>query len=188
MIKHGGILIALLIASPAFGNSWTVCVTDPAAVLTPPVRGAVTREFHSLMGGHGPGLAFNKCSKGGPRIHLLIKGEPPNGLEGILGLARRKRDRIEPQLQVFYGSLVRYLGEPNAAEAIGRAVARVAAHEVTHFIEQQPHHCQQGLLQAMLSAYELLAADSSPFHFDPHCAPDASEEHATETLANAAVP
>ncbi len=188
MVKHGSMLIALLVAPAAFGGSWTVCVTDTSALLTPPVRGALTREFHSLMGGHGAGLAFDKCTKGELRIHLLIKGEPPNGLEGVLGLARRKRDRIEPQLQVFYGSLVRYLGEPNNAEGIGRAVARVTAHEVTHFLEQQPHHCERGLLQAMLSAYELLAADPAPFHFHPQCAPDASEGHATEALANAALP
>lgn len=182
-------MIALLVAPAAFGGSWTVCVTDTSTLLTPPVRGAVTREFHSLMGGHRAGLAFDKCAKGGPKIHLLIKDEPPNGLEGVLGLARRNRDRIEPQLQVFYGSLVRYLGEPNSAEAIGRAVARVAAHEAVHFLEQQPHHCQRGLLQAMLSAYELLAADPAPFHFDPQCAPDPAEgQAATETLANAAIP
>ncbi len=188
MVKRVSILIALLTAPAAFGGSWTVCVTDTSALLTPPVRGAATREFHSLMGGHGAGLAFDKCTKGRLRIHLLIKDEPPNGLEGVLGLARRKRDRIEPQLQVFYGSLVRYLGEPNNAEAIGRAVARVAAHEAAHFLNQQPHHCERGLLQAMLSAYELLAAEPSPFHFEPQCAPDASEAQATATLANAAIP
>lgn len=188
MVKHVSILIALLTAPAAFGGSWTVCVTDTSALLTPPVRGAATREFHSLMGGHGAGLAFDKCTKGRLRIHLLIKDEPPGGLEGVLGLARRKRDRIEPQLQVFYGSLVRYLGEPNNAEALGRAVARVAAHEAAHFLNQQPHHCERGLLQAMLSAYELLAAEPSPFHFEPQCAPDASEAQATATLANAAIP
>lgn len=188
MVKRVSILIALLTAPAAFGGSWTVCVTDTSALLTPPVRGAATREFHSLMGGHGAGLAFDKCTKGRLRIHLLIKDEPPDGLEGVLGLARRKRDRIEPQLQVFYGSLVRYLGEPNNAEAIGRAVARVAAHEAAHFLNQQPHHCEQGLLQAMLSAYELLAAEPSPFHFHPQCAPDASEAQAAATLANAAIP
>ncbi len=188
MVKHVSILIALLTAPAAFGDSWTVCVTDTSALLTPPVRGAATREFRSVMGGHGAGLAFDKCTKGRLRIHLLIKDEPPNGLEGVLGLARRKRDRIEPQLQVFYGSLVRYLGEPNNAEALGRAVARVAAHEAAHFLNQQPHHCERGLLQAMLSAYELLAAEPSPFHFEPQCAPDASEAQATATLANAAIP
>ena len=188
MVKHGSILIALVMAPTAFGGSWTVCVTDTSALLTPPVRGAVTREFHSLMGGHRTGLAFDKCTKGGSRIHLVIKDEPPNGLEGALGLARRKHDRIEPQLQVFYGSLVRYIGEPNNSEALGRAVARVAAHEAAHFLKQQPHHCERGLLQAMLSAYELLAADPAPFHFDPQCAPDAPEGQATETLANAAMP
>ena len=180
--------MALLMAPMAFGGSWNVCVSDTSDLLTPPVRGAVTREFSSLMGGHGTGLAFDKCTKGGYRIHLSIKDEPSSGLEGVLGLARRNRDRIEPQLQVFYGSLVRYLGEPNNAEAIGRAVARVAAHEVAHFLQQQPHHCQRGLLQSMLSAYELLAADPTPFHFDPQCAPDAPEGKDTERLANAALP
>ena len=184
MIKHGCILIALLMAPWAFGSSWTVCVTDTAAVLTPPVRGAVNREFRSLMGGQGAGLTFDKCSMGAPRMDLLIKDEPPNGLEGVLGLARRNRERIEPQLQVFYGSLRRYLGEPNSAEALGRALARVAAHEAAHFLTQQPHHCKRGLLQATLSAYELLTAEAAQFRSDPQCAPDASERHAPDTAAS----
>ena len=188
MVKHGRILIALLMAPWAFGSSWTVCVTDTAAVLTPPVRGAVTREFRSLMGSQGAGLAFDKCSTGKPRMHLLIEDEPPNGLEGVLGLARRKHGRIEPQLQVFYGSLMRYLGEPNGAEALGRAVARVAAHEAAHFLTQQPHHCARGLLQADLSAYELLAADSPQFRSDPRCDPDASGRQALDTVADPVSP
>lgn len=188
MVKHWGILIALLMAPPAFGSSWTVCVTDTAGLLTPPVRGAVTREFRTLMGAQGAGLAFNKCSTGGIRIHLRIKDEPPNGLDGVLGLAHRKGGRIEPELQVFYGSLMHYLGEPTSAEALGRAVARVAAHEAAHFLNQQPHHCKRGLLRAMLSANELLAADPSPFRLDPQCAPAASASRAPDILADAATP
>ena len=188
MVKHVSILFALLMAGPAFGGSWTLCVTDPGEVLTAPVRGAVAREFRSLMGGQGAGLTFNKCSAGRLSVHLFIKDEPPDGLDGVLGLARRKHGRIEPQLQVFYGSLVRYLGEPNGAEALGRAVARVAAHEAAHFLEQQHHHCKRGLLQAALPAYELLAADPKPFRFDPHCSPASSAEEAPEVLADATTP
>ena len=78
--------------------------------------------------------------------------------------------RIERMLPAsFYGSLVPYLGEPNNASTIGRALARVAAHEAAHFLDQQAHHCKNGLLRATFPAYELAAQNPWPFRHTPRC-------------------
>ncbi|MCY4187048.1 MAG: hypothetical protein OXD30_01035 [Bryobacterales bacterium] len=176
MVKKCCLLVALLLPPSAVGSPWRVCVTDTSELLTAPVRGAAMREFHALLGAQGAALSFKKCPAGGSRVDLLITDEPPRGLEGVLGLARRAGQTIEPPLQVFYdGALVRHLGRPGKAEALGRALARVAAHETAHLLQQQAAHCAHGLLQSTLPAYELLAADPAPFFLDAHCAHRASD-------------
>lgn len=104
-------------------------------------------------------------------MQLSVRREPPEHLAGVLGVARQRGDAVEPRLRVFYGPLVRYLGAPNNASAIGRALARVAAHEAAHFLNQQAHHCAHGLLRARFPAYELVARDRWPFRHAEQCDP-----------------
>ncbi len=148
---------------------------DSASLLNTPTRAAVLREFPNLMGGRDAQLEVGTCPADSTRILLSVKREPPDHLAGILGLARRRRDRIEPSLQIFFGALVRYLGEPNNASAIGRALARVAAHKASHFLEQQARHCENGLLRATFPAYELGARNPWPFRHASRCDPVRAE-------------
>ena len=169
MVKAIAALVAMLCSTSVLDAAWTVCVEDNESLLTTPVRAAFLREFPAVIGGQGARLAFRSCPADTPRLQLSVSREPPDHLSGILGMARRRSDRIEPSLRVFYGPLVRYLGAPNNASAIGRAVARVAAHEVAHFLEQQPHHCAKGLLRESFPAYELAAPNPWPFRGARHC-------------------
>ena len=172
MVKiFAGLLVALATPSIA-GGAWKICVEDGGSLLGTPVRAAVVREFRSLMGGQVERIEFEECASGVPQMRLAIKAEAPEGLDGVLGLAYRRRDRVEPRLNVFHGPLVRYIGEPNNATAIGRALARVAAHEAAHFLEQQAHHCEFGLMRAVLPAYELAARDRWPFRRASNCRTD----------------
>ena len=169
MIKiHAALLMALL-APGAFGATWTVCVEDSGELLNTPLRASVLREFRELMGGRGADLGFGTCRRDSRRIRLEIQVEPPGQLEGVLGLAYRRSKWIEPRLKVFYGPLVRYLGDPNSTQLIGRAIARVAAHEAMHFLEQQPSHCADGLLRPKFSVWELLGSDRGPFRPTRDC-------------------
>ncbi len=169
MVNFVAALLALSVGPALLAGSWTVCVLDDASLLNAPIRAAVLHEFHWLMRGHSARLDFDSCPAAAGRVELSIKPEPPDHLPGILGMARRGGDRIEPRLQVFYGPLVRHLGEPNNAGAVGRALARVAAHEAGHFLRQQTHHCKDGLLRAAFPAHELAARDPWPFRYLPHC-------------------
>ena len=173
MVKAIAVLVAVLGGSSVLNASWTVCVEDNESLLNTPVRAAILREFPSVIGGRGARLEFRACPADSPRLQLAVSREPPDHLAGILGLARRRSDGMEPTLRVFHLPLVRYLGAPNNASVIGRAVARVAAHEVAHFLNQQPHHCANGLLRARFPAYELAARNRWPFRDAPHC--DATE-------------
>ncbi len=172
MVKIVAGLLLVLATPSVAGVRWQICMDDSASLLTTPVRAAVLREFQSLMGGQVARIEFQRCASDVPRMRLAIKREPPEGLEEVLGLAYRRRGRIEPRLEVFHGALIRYLGEPNNANAIGRALARVAAHEAKHFLEQQGDHCELGLMRAVLPAYELAARNRWPFRRTSRCRTD----------------
>lgn len=169
MIKIIACLSVLLPASGILGASFQVCVDDGASLLKAPVRGAMVKELQVILGGRLRGLEFERCRGGEPQIRLKIRSEAPAALRGVLGLAYRDEDRIAPELLIFYEPLVRYLGKPNNAYAVGRALARVAAHEASHFLDQRAHHCALGLMRAALPAYELSAKDSWPFRHSHRC-------------------
>lgn len=169
MIKAGAVLVALAVPLTGFGAYWTVCVQDTESLLNTPLRAAMLREFREVIGSPAASLRFAGCEEGAGQVLLEIKGEPPPPLKDVLGLAHRRHGRIEPKLEIFYGPMVRYLGGPNSFLAIGRALARVAAHEAAHFLEQQSGHCGHGLLRATFPAHELLADNSEPFRRDRSC-------------------
>jgi len=169
MVKSRAALLLTVALPSALGAAWNVCVQDSDALLSAPVRAAALREFSELMHTQRASLDFGDCSAEGHQIQLEVLAEAPEHLNNVLGQAYRRRERIEPVLNVYYLSLVRYLGHPNNAYAIGRAVARVAAHEVKHFLDQDPSHCSHGLLRPGFSAWELMAADSKPFLHGGDC-------------------
>ena len=141
------------------------------------------REFTAVMGSHSMRIEFDQCATGPPRVRLAVVDEAPEGLDGVLGLAYRSREGVQPRLEVFHGPLVRYLGEPNNSGAIGRALARVAAHEAAHFLFQGGHHCRLGLMRTVIPAYELGATDRTPFLQTRSCQTDDSDSHPPTLLA-----
>ena len=169
MVKIQAALLLAFIAPGTFGATWTVCLEDSGELLNTPHRGAVLGEFRELMGGQGVELDFGTCVQDSRRIRLEILGEAPDHLEGVLGLAHRRSERIEPRLKVFYGPLVRYIGDPNSTLLVGRAIARVAAHEAMHFIKQQPSHCADGLMRPEFSVWDLLGSDRGPLGHAHDC-------------------
>ncbi len=187
MVKVLAGVLAALAAPSAAGAMWRVCVEDPGALLSPPTRAAVLREFQSVIGNRVAGVEFNGCESAGPRILLAVETEAPPGLAGVLGLAHRESDRITPRLQVFHGPVVRHLGEPNSAAVVGRALARVAAHEAQHFLNQQSRHCAFGLMRAFIPAYELASRDPRPFRRSARC-PDSPEPPEEPQLTGATEP
>ncbi len=172
MLNVWTVLLAFLLLPSILQGRWTVCVHDTEEMLNAPLRAAMLREFRAVMHTQGARMDFGECPSNAGRVQLEILEEPPEGLEGVLGLAYRRNERIEPRLKVFYGPIVRFVGNPNSGEAVGRALARVAAHEAAHYIQQRPTHCRHGLLQSSISAQELLATSRTPFRAKIPCRPE----------------
>jgi hypothetical protein len=139
-----------------------VCIEDRVS-LNSFSRRALEAEFHELVGVKL--LASKKCSP--PAVSVVISAHPPAGQANVLGLAYKHGDRVFPEVRIFTQPLLRLLGANASAAQLGRALARVAAHELRHYSAQQLHHDENGLMKAAFDGLQLAAEDSSRFR-PPH--------------------
>lgn len=154
----------VLAAGLAQAESRQVCL-DSHAGLNAPTLGSFYKEFQSLVGPRGVELAESGCEPDAIRLSLHQRAEGHDA--DVLGAARREGSRIAPRLEVYLDRVVAMMPESRCWNVVGRALARVAAHEVAHFIGQDQRHSQTGLLQARFSGAQLAADDSYPFRWIP---------------------
>jgi hypothetical protein len=124
-------------------------------------REAFEREFVTLLKSQNVILATDGCT-----IQLRIVATSPERYREALGLAWRQGDRIQPVLQLHIDALVRTLGNQRSPAVVGRALARVAAHELVHYLDQRVAHEASGVLRDRFSSAELASVDSRPFKLD----------------------
>jgi hypothetical protein len=150
--------------SGAQAQAWEVCLDDQAG-LNAPTMGSFYREFQGLVGPRGVKIETEACRTDSIRVSLQrsASGHPSD----VLGGAFLTGERITPQLNVFYDRVVELIPESACWNVVGRALARVAAHEVAHFIGQDPQHADAGLLRARFSGGQLAGEDSYPFRWIP---------------------
>ena len=92
-------------------------------------------------------------------IRLKITNSPPEHLGHALGIAWKTADRILPYLEVYVLPVMRRLGHLRASGVVGRTLARVAAHEVVHYLGQRHDHDDAGILQTSFTIGELAGYD-----------------------------
>lgn len=114
-----------------------------------------------------------------PRLKVVTQSDPcPATTEGqvlifvkdtddtvpvdALGRAPIVDGKIVPALEVFEGPVAQVSGA-NDLETLGRALGRVAAHELLHYLLQQSGHNVTGLLQERLGAAALRSEDRSRY-------------------------
>jgi hypothetical protein len=164
------LMVGLLAAEALMGSGgaaprWQVCLTDEAGLNTP-ARAAFQREFSVLVSSREADLVWDLCDAVEPgAIILRVRTAPPSTVpEDALGLARLKGPRITAPLEVYVAPVMQLLdGHANCWAVVGRALARVAAHEVAHLLTQKGDHDQQGLLREGFSGSELAGESSEPF-------------------------
>lgn len=123
-------------------TQFNVCVEDRVG-LTPAAR----REFAVELGALAPRVNLGPSDRGSGCIQIRIRATPPPRYPTALGLAYREADRILPRIDVYMRPIERILGGALHARAVGRAVARVAAHELAHYLQQRTSHDCDGLLR-----------------------------------------
>jgi hypothetical protein len=158
------LLQLVLLAGLAQAQSRQVCLDDQAGLNTPAL-GSFYKEFQTLAGPRGVELAESGCEPNAIRLSLYPTAQVQ--ATDVLGAARVEQSRIAPRLEIYLDRVVALMPETRCWNVVGRALARVAAHEVAHFISQDQRHTEAGLLRAQFSGTQLASEDSYPFRWLP---------------------
>ena len=143
-------------ASPA--ESLRLCVDYQVAV--PSVgRDAMARELILLFPGQRIKMVTD-CAADGD-IHLTVRDRRPLIPSDVLGLAERHGEGVAPRMEIFLAPMVDTIG-PRGWESLGRALARVAGHELVHYLLQRQDHDHEGLFSPHLTHDYLLQEQVRP--------------------------
>jgi hypothetical protein len=153
------LLFSVATASAAEARS-AVCIED-AADLAEPARAAFQKEFLRMLTPLSVAPYWSEadsCASPGIRVRILPSSS--DAPADALGRARVVDGRISGDIQVV---LAPVLGCDcvQGWEGVGRALARIAAHELNHHLRQQAGHHREGLMRAAISVRELAASDAS---------------------------
>ncbi len=153
--------------SAAQERPWQVCLDDRAG-LNAPARASFSREFALLLASRGLKFDWADCDAArGGIIQLVVEADAPKSLNDVLGRAYAGNSSVSPRLEVFVEPVVDLMKDVHCWSIIGRALARVAAHEVGHFADQKAMHSERGLMKAGFTGSELSSSDSSLFYWRP---------------------
>jgi hypothetical protein len=159
------IAVALFGAALAAAEVRSVCLEDRVG-LSNFTRKAFEAEVRQLIPAREVRLSAGPCL--GPAVTIVIATHPPARYSSALGLAHRNGDRVFPELRLYTQPVLKTMGEQTSAAQLGRALARVAAHELGHYLLQQTNHDDEGLMRRGFESSELRSEDSAPFRTASH--------------------
>ncbi len=144
-----------------------VCLDDRVG-LNAPTRASFNKEFALLVASRGLKLDWADCDAvDAGIIRVTVQSEAPQPFGHALGRAYRAGNSISPRLEVFLDPVMELMKDVHCWSIIGRALARVAAHEVAHFADQRATHRERGLMRAGFTGSDLSSNDSSLFYWRP---------------------
>ena len=158
--------LGFLLSVCASAEVHSVCLKD-AVGLNPFNRKAFEAEFRELT---GRDVIFAPADCPTPAVSLSIMAYPPARYTHALGLAYHDKDRVFPELRVYTKPVLRLLGEQASAAQLGRALARVAAHEFGHYFLQRLDHDHEGLMKDSFQGPDLGAEDPASFRLSKRSA------------------
>lgn len=91
-------------------------------------------------------------------IRISIRSHAPARYQGALGLAFTADGRVLPAIDLYVSNIQHTLGGVAGSERFGRALAKVAFHELQHYVRQERHHDVHGLFAPALSGTQLLSS------------------------------
>ena len=112
-------------------------------------------ELRRILETDGLTLRLAGCNEEGAiQIHFL-RAHPsePNAL----GAARTRRERVLPRLEVYSDPVAALIGT-RLPGLLGKALARVTAHELIHYVRQETAHAHSGAFSGHYTPGLLLAA------------------------------
>lgn len=151
--------LGLLLCGVAGAQVYPVCFEDRVG-LDRSARAVFETALRNLAPA-GTEIKLGVCD--GQAISLSLNTYPPERYSKALGLAYRSGNQVLPELRIYLRPVLKILGNQPSSVLVGRALARVAAHEINHYVRQQTGHVCQGLMRESFSGLQLAAQDLSPF-------------------------
>ena len=155
--------LAMALSNPMMNRELDVCLDNQARLDEMTIQ-AFRTELMAILSASDRYAEVAPCREGSVRISLRSK--PPAEETAALGAARRKEGRIVPELDLFVDAIAQVV-DTRLPGVLGRAMARVATHEIAHYLYQAGVHTDGGLLMERLGPGHLLAADRSFFRLAP---------------------
>ncbi len=157
------VLSGLALATPTPAEELFVCVRD-LAQLKKPARQVLLSELRLLFPRVDVTTDLNPCDAGPAAdvVQLILLRRRSDVPRDVLGLTMWSRGRILPRIEVFSEPVAEFT-RAGDLQTLGRALGRVAAHELGHYVRQTTEHDEKGPMRADLPSSELVAADRSPF-------------------------
>lgn len=139
-----------------------VCIGNPLAVDRWLVE-EWKRELGRIVESSGRELRVANCDEPGATQVYFMRIHPFES--SALGAARTRGGVVLPLLEVYTEPLAAMLGT-RLPGVLGRAMARVTAHELAHVLRQETEHAAEGAFAAQYTAGLLRAA--RPAYFAVH--------------------
>ena len=158
MSNRNHLLILMVAANPLLALDLAVC-PGRSGSLDSMTDSAFRQEIGRIAARSGVETRFLACSNQVPSlIRLRVDEAGPDEAPDALGAAVRRDGRIAPELRVFVGPIARLVGT-RLPYLLGLAMARVAAHELGHYLRQDDSHDHDGeIMSAVLTGPKLIAA------------------------------
>lgn len=156
------ILAAVCFCATAQAEPVRICVHNQIN-LPEPAEASLRTELKLLFPRLEVVAQSNPCDAAvEDQILIFVKDTDDSAPADALGRAPVVDGKIIPALEVFKGPVARLSGA-NDLGTLGRALGRVAAHELLHYLLQQSGHNVTGLLQERLGAAALRSEDRSGY-------------------------
>lgn len=152
-------LFAALAPAALNATSLRLCLQNDADVSVP-ARAELLRELIRLF--PGVGLADSKrCAEDEDAVQIALTQAAAEHPADALGAMKVRQGRIAPPALVFVDQVAHH-SRASGERALGRALARVAGHELLHFLRQTQQHEDQGLMRDKLTAHDLTRNPGPP--------------------------
>jgi hypothetical protein len=163
MWKAGLALILVVVANPLKAATLDLFVQNSARVDESTLQ-AFRAELGTIMAASGRPAVFTVWRPG--IVTITLRREPPDEETSALGGTRIRNGRLVPEIELFVGPTAQMVGTRLPA-VLGRALARVATHELGHWLSVGTRHAERGVMMERLSAARLMAPDRGFFRLPP---------------------
>ena len=156
----GSLLVVILgfaLTSVSQGQTTQVCIRDQVG-LGGPAAAAFRKELDELATIKVPSGACEGS------VQITILWDPPERYPSALGVTWVASGHVLPRIEIYLNPVLRLLHNVRAPAWVGRALARVAAHEVIHYRSQRTGHDAAGLFAASFSPSDLKPQPRAELH------------------------